>query len=1017
MKSKYILSSLLGTLLVLLTLSGTASQVMAATNQFGSEMTTQSEPYFIEDLTVVAGIDSAALIKMNLVGGPSTEKPTGTALDKVKNWIFVLSDQEAYDSYLLRRPFKAPDNATLLLQMQTSADVQDAMAVAELYSDYYGIDLWLGAIYDPNIYAFNGGLEGNSKFNDLVTEIQGDITDGFASALSATDIADAPVKTVFVGEGETPYGIQSVRGIYYVDDEAITGTSPYTLSAANIFGGALTASTMEGYKHYSSVKVRFPYTINPSVITPDTDNVAPQITGRMDWDMQYPGWVKRATLDFEVTYTVDHSALLAPRVSVNMAYDHDLLQTEGILQMEYDIINTGTEVAKNVLISYPLGPDFMDLIENKPVLPRLRDDVNISDTIQTNTSVTIYVDYGGAFEGYDDMELTQEVLLFDNWYQYENGTWVDFDETNTEEIVKTESATYDVSGQIGTIDTTISVSNPDGLSNILVNRVKEFLDPIDINNYSYTEVSELLSDYKASLIDGVKNAAKDLFDLLYVNQTLFDPNYQDFDLVNRTVTRFGENRTEWFLETEIATLDVGASTTVQWALENITAPWMTFGAMFWSLVDIPDGDFGKAIELVTNEHNFYEMMQMLLGYADKAGQLAYGRPISFYDAWQDIWISVGARFSYEDTAGFEYFGFSNGINFQLVDDEAVLNVYVELDKLEYTVGDPVQITGYIENVGDIDAHEVDLWLVHGRLGNNWQIVEPEIFYVETVGIIENGTKHEFNVTVDANSFLGIHPVYAVVDFISDYGQPPLEVENFFNPDAPPAVYEGAGETHQWVVSNMAWGLLLPDSEALAPAWPQPVLDITTTVEFDFEDGKPSELTVTVTIENVGGTETDILALQYFNEDELELRWVTTTEGTVSNGSYGGFAVITVEDINLDVNESVEISMHWVFLTNDGCNLPGMVVVYSTAFENELGGGDPTLGGGTSSLMVMNGEAQETDNWEDYGSSTSTGTSAGADVHTGGQERTRFLGSMDFVYITITTLVITAVVTLNKKRKK
>lgn len=1016
MKSKYIFSSLLGTLLVLLTLSGTASQAMAATAQFGSEMKSQSDPYFIEDLTVVAGIDSAALIKMNLVGGPTTVKPTGTALDKVKNWIFVLSDQEGYDSYLLRRPFKAPDNATLLLQMQASADVQDAMAVAELYSDYYGIDLWLGAIYDPNIYAFNGGLEGNSKFNDLVTEIKGDITDGFASALSASDVAGSPVKTVFVGQGETPIGVQSVRGVYYVDDEAITGTGPYTLSTSNIFGGELTASTMSGYKLYSMVKVRFPYTINPTVITPDTDNVAPQITGRMDWDMQYPGWVKRETLDFEVSYTVDHSALLSPRVSVNMAYDHELLQNEGILQMDYDIVNTGTEVAKNILISYPLGPDFMKLIDNRPVLPRLRDDVNISDTIQTNTSVKILVEYGGIFEIYDDTTLEQEVLLFDSWYQYENGTWVDFDATNTEEIVKTESAVYDTGSGTGTINTTVSLSNVDGLSKILVNRVKEFLDPININDYDYTEVSKLLNDYGTELVQGVGQSARDLFNLLYVNQTLFDPDFQDFEIVNRTVTRLGKNRTEYFLETEIETLEAGASTTAHWALKNITAPWMRFGAMYWSIVEIPDGDFGQAIELVTNEHDFYEMMQMLLGYADGAGQLAYGRPISFYDAWEAIWVSVGARFSYEDVAGFEYFGFSNGINFQLVDDEAVLNVYVELDQLDYTVGDPVEVTGYIENVGDITAHEVDLWLVHGRIGNNWQIVDPEIFYVETLGEIEAGEKVEFNVTVNANSFLGIHPVYAVVDFISDYGQEPVVVENFFNPDAPPAVYKGSGETHQRVVSNMAWGLLLPDSEALTPAWPQPVLDITTTVEFEFEGGKPSEMTITVEIQNVGGTETDILALQYFSEEELELRWVTTTEGTVSNGSYGGFAVITVEGITLDVNESVEISMHWVFLTNDGCNVPGMVVVYSTPFENELGEGDPTLGGGTSSLMVMNGEAQETDNWEDYGSSTSTGTSAGVGVDTG-QERTRFLGSMDFVYITITTLVITAVVTLNKKRKR
>ena len=60
--------------------------------------------------------------------------------------------------------------------------------------------------------------------------------------------------------------------------------------------------------------------------------------------------------------------------------------------MAYDIINTGNEDAENILISYPLGPDFMKLLSNRPVLPRLRDDVSINETIQTNTTVTIDVD-------------------------------------------------------------------------------------------------------------------------------------------------------------------------------------------------------------------------------------------------------------------------------------------------------------------------------------------------------------------------------------------------------------------------------------------------------------------------------------------------------------------------------------------------------------------------------------------------------------------------------------------------
>ena len=490
----------------------------------------------------------------------------------------------------------------------------------------------------------------------------------------------------------------------------------------------------------------------------------------------------------------------------------------------------------------------------------------------------------------------------------------------------------------------------------------------------------------------------------------------DFSFSVRDVGLVGETtRSEVFLNKTIDNLIPGASVNVSWALENIPAKDDLFGIMGLTSLDV-SANF-PALQLSTVGKTGYDLMRLIFGAADPGSEFTYSRPLSFFEPWMGNWVSFGAKFSYMDPEGFEYFGFSNGINLQVADDEAVLNVHVELNQTAYKVGDPVTVSYTIENTGDSDAENVQIYLYHGRMGNDWQIRDAEQFWYDNVAVISGGGGiYSSQADVLANSFLGIHPVYAVVEFDTDVGQPAALVD--FGSGLV-SLFEGAGESHQIVVSNMDWAMLLPKTTARRPAFPQPILQIDVDVDFIIPDDAPWELEITITITNVGEIGTTLTMLQFYNATEMDLLRRSTSKGNDYNFTIHGMGVILFTDITLAPGENVVITMRWLFLTSSGCYIPGIIIVYTSRYENELGDDDevqPETDTEIPLLQALNGQSQDDEDWEDYGESTQTGTSAGADAFSG--EHTRRMGSIDALYWSLGAIFITAVATtLRKKTKK
>ncbi len=1027
MKFKTILgSTLVGFTLILLTMSSTVTQAHLSSQNNSSNL--EVDPIFIEEMNIIAGKDSAALVQLILLGASAPTIASNSLFASVINWLFIASDQADYLPYLNRRPFRAADNATLILEIDGSLGATGSLAkaveISILFATYYDVGLfWSGAdklLNNNYLYYFTGGME-NTIFNTLITEIRADVGTGFASLLDPATVSGAPVKTVVIGEGFIEGRMLPVRGVFYVDDDAITGTTTYTLSTLELFGTNVVAKTGIGI-YYSTLKFNFPYTINPLEIFPRTDNFAPHITGKMDWLLNAPWRLARPAQDYYVVFDINHDALTsAPRVSVNMAYDQDMLNNAGRLQMDYVVTNTGTENATDIDISYSLGPDFLDFLAAKPDMPALRPDVYIDETVLIKINASIDIEVGPQLEGWgvEDQHHNQIGLVLDGWYKWTaNDSLVDFDPLLTDVVVKSDSAQIVIVPIVDEqVTTSISLHCDDGLSKILVSTVTAYLADIDITDYMpYTlaTVPLMLADYETELWLAVENAGTELYDLLYTEQSIFDPYLMDFTFSVRDVGVIGlDSVEEVFLNTTIPFLGVGESVNVSWALDNIPAKDDFFGIMGVELID--NGDPANAVKLTTVKQTGYNLMRLLFGYGDPGATFTYSRPLSFYSPWDNNWISVGARYSYLDEQGFEYYGFSNGINLQIADDEAVLNVHVSLDQTGYTVGDAITVTYSVTNTGNLAAENVKIYLFHGRMGNDWQIRDAKLFYYDDVGTVVAGGSYVGTADVFANSFLGIHPVYAVAEFDTDVGQTALSdgIVNFGNGLI--SIFEGAAETHHLVLSNMDWAMLLPDTENREPAFPQPILSIDVSVLFIIPDDAPWELEISITITNIGDETTHLTIYQIYNATSMDLLHKESTKGSIANDTAYGLGVIVFLGITLAPGESVEITMRWLFLTSSGCFIPGIRIVYDSRFENELGDdpmGDPPE---EDVMTAMNGEAQDSEDWEDYGESTQTGSSAGADVFTGG-DNTRRTGSLDALYWSLGAIFVVATVSTMLRRK-
>ncbi len=265
----------------------------------------------------------------------------------------------------------------------------------------------------------------------------------------------------------------------------------------------------------------------------------------------------------------------------------------------------------------------------------------------------------------------------------------------------------------------------------------------------------------------------------------------------------------------------------------------------------------------------------------------------------------------------------------------------------FTVGDNVTIVANVTNNGDSQADDVVVHLFHARLGRDWNFVAPQNFADLNVGSLAPGESKEVSVTVTANSFIGYHPVFGVVEFTSEKGQAPPAVTDFF--DQGVTQYQYGGESKHFVSSTLTGGLLLPADNSAKPAVPEPRIEVSTSSTTPDADGK---FTYSITLTNVGDAPTNLTAFQTIPTAEFDLLSSSTTAGTLETLTFLDSIYVKLDSTPIGVGESITINLE-LQLKGDSGILPSTVATFDMPGQSSLGD-QPRVGIGASAPGQIGG---------------------------------------------------------------
>ncbi len=1009
-----------------------------------------------EFLTVIAGIDDAALVQISTFGAlAESDYPItiGSELSSALAWTFYVVDQSDYASYLVRKPLEAPDGAVLAIVYPNIAGTKAmALQAASLFEAEYSITLYpMGVFESPSqkVYMFVGG-DASTLMGSMLDDVIGFGSSGFNGLVDKTTVSNAPVKAagygaISINMGMGPAKKVSFQGVMYVDANAITGTGtdadPFVLSTQSLFGQAISPRTDS---FLSRVRFNFPYVISvvPNGIIPaQTTNPVPQLTGSFIWDLKHPNNALSlgSQADMKVIFTVPANGISQfPMVRGNLFIDNSKLNVDNTLDVNVVLENLGNAEAKNIEVAHPLG-DALSFLVSQDIKARVLKQGIGFDSGVLNANLSLQVDLSGSIQ--DGTYFYQKLIQLMGWYvNTTDSSLLDWDYSNNQQNV----LTIDLAGGAGIL--TFTLKSDQGMPTFVVNAISSALSDV------FSGYSPSLTDIASGDIFGGRGA--EMFfstvnstywaiqNQYYEEKSFFNLDAGNFTVETTTIAPGTPyERDEVVLRASVASLAPGENVTLNWKLTDVPGsidrfvlpevsaatyfqPTSGGGGYNATFVKIAGGDYG-ADDLF--RYVFYHV-----GFSGRFATLpAVPDDMKLWMPETDVeaQLSVGGVFSYEDANGFGYFGLTNGVNFQYGDDEAVLVTKLQANGTIFNPGDGVKFTAEIENTGDAAASDVTVYFYHAQLDRGWRLRRISLMGSVTAPDITAGGTATVEFETVANSYLGFHPVFAVVEFTSEAGQPAKEIVNFAN-TSDPLYWADGGETKQFTISNLIGGLL-QGTGGRQPAFPQP--NIVQETQVSEVDTDTNQFTYTITVRNDGDAASNVTIVQYFNQTE-----VSFVSATVSGGGTGSVDTseamyrYETDQILLEPGDSVTVTITFELLVSYDIVLPPVIVVYTSLYESELGDrpvtglpGFKSGGGGGTGLLGLNAEAAATGSAEEqatgksdytaYSSSTSVGANI-ATQNTQGDVRGRqlFTGSNELALVAI---LGTAGLAFLKRRKR
>jgi len=866
---------------------------------------------FQEKLEITAGKDKSLISYLELSGG-KINVPFELSLDlfnSVNRIDFIVSNQTNYSDIWTNPLWQYPDGLIIRIITRTTDFTRLLLLFNYLNTityNHYGVNLTLYNVQP--ISAYETAL---SFISPLSVDIIGNLFNEIFLPYTNPQYGNMVLimqDLLMSGPSFFAFGYSIQRGLLGVNkimkgivigkkDMLLFSDDVFTFNISRIFGKEIIPNPLAFISKFS---YQLPYYANVSKVNPKTDNVASVLTGSFEWILKYSNVEKYNSFDAEIIHSPHSDSVFDyPRVMVSNSYSETLLEDEGILNMTYKARNLGLETAFNTTIRFHVPLDLSLIIMQNLEIPVLREDLQIDEGLSSLIFLNInYLSYS----------YTVPVAQINGWY--ENKTT-----SNLERWMHNTSFE---------LDSYTTITCTGGISTDLYNSVMEKIQPI-LDNYTIVEIISNPSYFepliKQELAIAVNEAYNIVFSEFYLNKTIFQFHQNNFTYVPST---YGG-----YLESVIPVLEANETKEVSWYVSDIPTSSDLFGAFSVSIAY--SGDDPYAV-FTTKKSDYESLIQAYFAEKNIAGRF-----LSTYNPLTQTFISLGSVFTFSDSSGLDYFGVTNGINLQFFDDEAVLESLLYTDQTVYRVGDIVSLTLNISNFGSIDAYNVHVDIVNLKLNFAWQPVN--IIPVKSFDIdrIKMGEKISNTFKIKANSYIGLNAYVAIISFISDFEQGPLELIDPWTAQSIQWVF--SGESKNIVTSTLSFGILLPPVSLENQPRPSfPVPEIISTSQYQLTNNN-STLQVRYEIKNTGLSaanisvyrivENNLYSIQSSNVSLESPNSVIQISPIITQRS--SYKVISYANVTLNPGDKLIIEEEITDFPKD-FSVPPLVINYQTPYE-------------------------------------------------------------------------------------
>ncbi|MFQ5980646.1 MAG: hypothetical protein ACE5OZ_21110 [Candidatus Heimdallarchaeota archaeon] len=746
----------------------------------------------IEVLELLAGKDRAMLAQATFLGGNVTLpfNLDSEEFSHLQALIFATGQQKNWNKYWLGPIWELRDGFTLLLVFENESytdAVNHGKVIAAQTSS------WLDYPLEP-LFGFSDGFTSTIAYyaspNQAVLDSffaswerwEGSShSDGFLHLIKGK-IKTAPVRiaadALFYDVDSRNWTTWSAAALVIAEGITTQPNGSKLISLSNIFEINKILGSNESI--FSHITLKLPYLANVVSISPQTDNLFPEITGRFNWTVRVnvpPYFVEDHHYeDIQVMYDLNISSLeFFPQIEANYAINKTELDS-GTLNYTLTLTNVGNEDTRNITFAIPLG----DRPENFTI-PAFND-----KTYNFSNEKVVFFDYRGGYGNLTEIDPNLPYnLTIQGWFTYKTNNSI------VQPIVNLNGSIYEI-------------------------------------------------DWEKTL------------QMVHENVTLFIFKHADELIEVENIRSEEDLEPEFGLVSYNASLAPNESMEVWYAIDSIPGNESVLGLDF-SVLD--NGTNYLTIGLQGTTALFRDWI--INETKANGGDLRVPSHPEVLD------FLPGLLFVYEDSTKRDYFGWSNGLAIQLYDDEAILKATISTDKVMTRVGENITANVTVENLGDSMAANVTLTAYHAFLDENWGFQGIQDFYNENLGDVPAGESVSITFTQRADTFLGIHPLFAIVDYTTDPGQTTNE-SSFFNE-----------LRHSGITSNLINLLVLPPAakEGKAePNFPTPELDVSSELVIantTFQINDTAE--VHIVVRNVGDEPTTIRVQSYFSTSYLALK--------------------------------------------------------------------------------------------------------------------------------------------------